>query len=79
LRKEGLMGDVLWMVVSENGIHYTRRLIKDGLTEEDAETLKNSFREDKQNPEHFHKMDYYKFPYTAKTRECVIREERVLE
>jgi hypothetical protein len=69
----------LWMVVTENGMYYTRRLVADGLTKDEAEKRKSAFRDGKNNPEHFHKVEYYIFPYTPSTKKKVLETERIQE
>lgn len=69
----------LWMVVAENGMYYTRRLVVDGLSNEQAEKRKDAFRDEKSNPEHYHKVEYYVFSYTPSTKKEVLERERIVQ
>lgn len=67
----------LWLVYSQNGMHGTRRLINSGLSEDAANKLRDSFRDNKQNPEHYHKADYFTLGYIKGTRNAVMAEHKI--
>lgn len=62
-----------WMVVHED-IYGNRWIIRDGLTEFEADSILIQYTGDYQ-----HHQEYYKFFYTDDTKAQLIVDERILE
>jgi hypothetical protein len=64
---------ILWMVVRQD-THGNLNLVKDGLSEDEANACIDGFAENKP-----HKMDYFKISYVPEMRNVVIVTEGIRE